>query len=399
VADLVEDHLARVKTGLLTGYSLKRPRRLAHQAHTLRGEPFSFEGHEYQKKIVALECEEALIRKCSQIGLSELSDPRLARDGERDARLHGDLHLAHRGLLEDLRAHARGSDHRELAVCSRSRVHPDVNNGEVKQFGESFLYFRGTKGVTAAISVPADVLVHDEYDFSDLEVLSTYQSRLTHSKYKWKRKFSTPTINGYGISAEFENAEQHWNMVKCCHCNHWFLPDYFQHVVVPGWDEDLKKINADNLHHTRYREAQLHCPECGEVPSLMPEHREWVIKNPDNNNGVVAIQVQPFDAPLIISCGDLIKASTTYERYADFVNFNLGLPCEDKENSFSKEELDALFVPAAAPHSVRLRDGHRRGRGLPRDDWRCRWQGRDRHHPQRARARGLAREAQSRACQ
>jgi hypothetical protein len=99
-------------------------------------------------------------------------DSRLARDGERDARLHGDLHLAHRGLLEDLRAHARGPDDRELAGAE-ARVHHDVNNGEVKQFGESFLYFRGTKGVTAAISVPADCLVHDEYDFSDLEVLST----------------------------------------------------------------------------------------------------------------------------------------------------------------------------------------------------------------------------------
>jgi hypothetical protein len=76
----------------------------------------------------------------------------------------------------------------------------------------------------------------------------------------------------------------------------------------------------------------------------MPEHREWVIKNPDNNNGVVGFQIQPFDAPRIITCGELIKASTTYERYADFINFNLGLPGEDKENSFSKEELEALFT-------------------------------------------------------
>ena len=343
MADLIEDHLSRVKTGLLTGYSLRNRAAWLEKHTKLRGEPFSFRGHEYQRKIVDLECEEALIRKCSQIGLSELS----IRDSLAMVNVMPGFTVIYTlptAAFSKTFARTRVDPVIESSDYLKARVHGEVNNGEVKQFGESFLYFRGTKGVTAAISVPADVLVHDEYDFSDLEVLSTYQSRLTHSPYKWKRKFSTPTINGWGISSEFDVAEQHWNMVKCSHCTHWFVPDYFQHVRVPGWDDDLKLITADNLHLTRYREAALHCPECGMVPDLMPEHREWVVKNPDSANDVVAVQVQPFDAPTIIKCSDLVKAGTTYERYADFINFNLGLPAEDKENSFSREELEALFV-------------------------------------------------------
>lgn len=345
MADILEDHIARVRTSLLTGYSLDN-RADWIQKHTfLRGEPFSFVGHEFQRKIVDLTCEEALIRKCSQIGLSELS----VRDSLAMVNTMPGFTVIYTlptAAFSKTFARTRVDPVIEESPLLRSRVHGEVNNGEVKQFGSSFNYFRGTKGVTAAISVPADCLIHDEYDFSDLEVLSTYQSRLTHSPWKWKRKFSTPTINGWGISSEFDAAQQHWNLVKCSHCAFWFLPDYFLHVRVPGWDRDLKEINADNLHLTRYREAALHCPACHGVPDLSPEHREWVVRNPDTANDIVAVQVQPFDAPTIIKPSHLIKAGTTYERYADFINFNLGLPAEDKENSFSKEELEALFIMA-----------------------------------------------------
>lgn len=343
MADLLEDHLARTRTAMLTGYSLSNRAAWIEKHTYLRGEPFSFVGHEYQRKIIDLECQEALIRKCSQIGLSELS----IRDSLAMTNTMPGFTVIYTlptAAFSKTFARTRVDPVIEGSPFLRARVHADVNNGEVKQFGESFNYFRGTKGVTAAISVPADCLVHDEYDFSDLEVLSTYHSRLMHSKWKWKRKFSTPTINGWGISAEFDVAEQHWNMVKCNHCSHWFVPDFFLHVRVPGWDEELNRITLDNLHQTRYHEAALHCPACDGVPSLAPEHREWVIKNPDTANDVVAVQVQPFDAPTIISCADLISASTTYERYADFINFNLGLPAEDKENSFTREELMSIFT-------------------------------------------------------
>lgn len=339
----LQDHLGRLKTALLTGYSLSNRADWLTKHTTLRGEPYSFVGHEFQKFILDMECEELLARKCSQIGLSELS----VRDSLSMVNVMPGFTVIYTlptAAFSKTFARTRCDPIIESSPYLRARVHSDVNNGEVKQFGDSFLYFRGTKGVTAAISVPADCLVHDEYDFSDLEVLSTYQSRLTHSPYKWKRKFSTPTIDGWGISAEFEVAKQHWNMVCCSHCREWFLPDYFEHVKVPDWNDDLRKITSENLHTTRYREAVLLCPHCGKEPDLGPDYRSWVVKNPHTSNDVIAVQIQPFDAPSIIKPSDLIKASTTYERYADFINFNLGLPAEDKENSFTREELQSLFV-------------------------------------------------------
>ena len=73
MADILEDHIARVRTSLLTGYSLDNRAEWIQKHTFLRGEPFSFVGHEFQLKIVNLTCEEALVRKCSQIGLSRLA--------------------------------------------------------------------------------------------------------------------------------------------------------------------------------------------------------------------------------------------------------------------------------------------------------------------------------------
>lgn len=343
MADEIQEHLARVKQTLLTGYSLKNRAEWVQQCTMLRREPFTFKGHEYQRAIIDCEAQEIVTRKCSQIGMSELQ----VRDTLAMVNVMPGFTVIYTlptAAFSRTFARTRCDPVIEASPKVRHKVSTTVDSSEVKQFGDSFIYFRGTKGMTAAISVPADCLVHDEYDFSDQEVLSSYQSRLTHSPFKLKRKFSTPTVPGWGISEEFEASRQHWNMVKCCHCNHWFLPNYELHVRVPGWDKPVKEITDENLHTTRYREAKVICPECGKEPSLMPEHRELVVKNPDTANDVFGFQIQPFDAPTIITMPDLIKASTTYKRWADFVNFGLGLPAEDRETSFQRKELEALFI-------------------------------------------------------
>jgi hypothetical protein len=219
----------------------------------------------------------------------------------------------------------------------------------VKQFGRSFLYLNGTFGQAQAISTPADMLVHDEVDFSNLSVLTTYESRITHSPYKLRREFSTPTLPGRGISGRFDRSRRHFNMVKCNYCAHWFLPDYYLHVRVPGFDGDLKDITATNLHKLSWRDAALHCPNCSKVPSLQHEHRNWVLENQNEQYTAAGYAISPFDAPNIISTPFLVEKSTKYERVSDFVNFNLGLPYEDATVSLTGSFLRSLFVPGSPP--------------------------------------------------
>lgn len=348
-ADLFQEHLARLKSAVLHGHTLSSVAKWITENTTLRGQAFSFKDHEFQLAILQDKSREKVVRKCSQIGLSEMS----ARAALAVANILDGCTLIYTlptAAFAKTFTKTRIDTVISTSKTLKSAINPTADNTEIKQFNDSFIHIKGTVGAAAAISVPADGVFHDEVDFSDADVMSNYQSRLTHSPHKLKWKFSTPTVEGYGISAEFSASRRHFNFVKCDHCNHHFLPDYFQHVRIPGFMGDtLREINKDNIHTLRHQEAYVECPSCKKQPSLQPAHREWVIENPDDNYEAAGYQIQPFDAPNIITCSDLVMSSTKYKRYVDFENFALGRPAEDKESSLSRGEIDACYVSGVVP--------------------------------------------------
>jgi len=91
----------------------------------------------------------------------------------------------------------------------------DKDSVEQKQVNQNFLYFRGTWTERAAISVPADVLIHDEEDRSNQPVLKTYASRLQHSKHKFDWHFSNPSFRNNGVDLYWQRSDKkHW-FIKC----------------------------------------------------------------------------------------------------------------------------------------------------------------------------------------
>jgi hypothetical protein len=337
------EHLARLKAAILHGHTLDSVADWIVGNTTLRGAPFSFKDHEYQLQILKDRSREKVVRKCSQIGISELA----ARASLAIVSILDSSTLIYTLPTANFAKTFAKTLIDPVVRTSKtlsSSVNSTADNTEIKQFGNSFLYIKGTVGTGAAISVPADGVINDEVDFSDAEVMSNYQSRLTHSPHKLKWKFSTPTVEGYGISAEFAASRRHFNFVKCSCCGHQFLPDYFKHVRVPEFYGSMRDINKDNVHRLRHKEAYVECPKCKGRPSLQPEYREWVVENPGDHYEAAGYQIQPFDAPNIITCSDLIISSTKYKRYVDFENFALGQPAEDKESTLTRDEIEACFV-------------------------------------------------------
>lgn len=314
--------------------------------HTyIRGAKYSFKDHEFQERIISDGSRIVNVQKCSQIGLSEV----MARYGVSLACMIPDFSVIvtfpFSGDASDF-AKTRIDPFIDTSPKLKEMINPKMNNGEIKQFGSSFMYFRGTNGKTQAISIPADMIISDEIDRSDPHILSQYTSRLTHSSFKLRRNFSTPTIPKFGIAAEMEDSIRWKNLCKCNHCSRWFLPNYFEHVKIPGFDHDLRTITKTNLPKLRYLEAVLICPHCGAVPSLQPEHRNWVAENPDSNFEAQGIYVSPFDAPNLITTVDLIKNSTAYAKYSEFVNQNLGLEEEDASEALTLADLNRAQLPA-----------------------------------------------------
>jgi hypothetical protein len=339
---LFKDHLRRVRTAVLKRHTAASISSWLTENTTYAMQPFSYKDHEYQEAILSDTSVETNTRKCSQVGISEV----LARKAL--------------GLVNVLQpytviytvptAHFAGTFMKtrvdpviQGSKTMREMVHRTNDNSEMKQFGDSMLYCKGAASSNAPISIPADHLIHDEVDFCDQDVLTQYQSRLTHSPWRKIDRFSTPTLPNFGIDKFFQESRRHFLMVKCDHCNHDFVPSYYDHVKIPGFDDDLRKITKYTLTRIRWEEAAVICPHCGKVPSLQWPHRRWVCENPSENYVASGRQVSPFDAPNIITPSYLVKVSTNYARSQDFVNFNLGLPAEDKEASLSREDFEKLF--------------------------------------------------------
>src|SRR5699024_8533689 len=110
------------------------------------------------------------------------------------------------------------------------------NSASQKKIGTNTLYVSGTYSANAAISIPAEVICVDELDFSSPTVVGKLNSRLRHANRVdefgnrgMRFYFSTPTVSGFGIDAEFQKGTQQFYQVSCVKCNHWQSPMFDTH--------------------------------------------------------------------------------------------------------------------------------------------------------------------------
>lgn len=341
-----QNHLERIRAQTTDKFTIDKVPAWICKHTTIQGQPYSFVDHEYQEKILSDVSQELVVRKPSQVGLTEASI-RLSLAVCAIQQYYTCIYTLPTATFASNVMTTRVDPVINDSTYLSDLIDKATDNASVKQLGDSFLYMKGSASGNAPISIPADHLIHDELDFCDLDIIEQYQSRLTHSKHKRRSKFSTPTQPGFGIDAEFRESRRHFNFIKCNHCNHYFVPDYYRHVHVPGYKGGLEEITKRSLATVRWREAVLLCPGCGKAPSLQIAHREWVCENPDEHYVAAGYQVSPFDAPNIISTSFLIEASTKYSRRSQFVNFGLGLPMADAESTLMEGELRAAIVDRA----------------------------------------------------
>lgn len=353
-----ERHIDRLRLATVDQLTAKDVAKFITKHTFLGGKNYSFVDHEYQERIVSDDSQETVTRKCSQVGLSEVSLRRA---------MALCCLIPKYTILYTFPTATFASNYvktrfdpviAESEYLRSASSNSDIDNSEVKQFGNSYLYVRGCSTANQAVATPGDHLIHDEYDFSDPVTASQYQSRLTHSPHKRRDVLSTPTVPGGPIDAAFLASRRHFCAVKCDKCGHTFIPDYFKDVRLPGLTVDLRSITKSNLHRYDHNSAFVVCPKCGRAPSLQVEHRRWICENPSENHVAIGHQVSPFDAPNIITPGYLIEASTKYVRYTDFINVNLGLPAEDADSGITPEDVDnALVRMDSSPFTTHVMGG------------------------------------------
>ena len=370
--EYTEQHMERLQAALSSGdlslsdWILRNVR--------LKGKPFSFHRHEYQKVLLEDTHNKKVVKKCSQIGASELNIARALAF----VNLYPGVKLSY--VLPSAKFAQKFVKMRFDPVITSSpnikaRMEKGSDSSELKQFMDSFFMSQGasSSSSTNVLAIDLDALVVDELDGAENpDVINQLISRLTHSEYKDEFYLSTPTVPGYGISAKYDQSKKYVMFQKCVRCGQWFQPDYYKHVFLPGFNigknrdgtrpysskfkvagkslADITILTSHLIEDCDLKEAFLECPnpKCRRPLSIEnladPATRNFVCENESSNAEFHGYHITPFSVPTIITPGDLISRSARYSRLQDFFNDALGLELSSKETGLDLDDITSFFA-------------------------------------------------------
>lgn len=309
-------------------------------------EKWSWKDHEFQIDIanVGDDTEEVATIKCAQVGLSTLQIRTILAFLAQHMNLKAAYVLPTTSFSREF-TQSRINPAIAASPTISSMVSNDADNTSIKKVGSCFLIMRGTSGTTSAISQDLDMLIVDEKDFCNQDVLSSFSSRLQHSDLKLRREFSTPTLPGFGISADYDDSSQAIRMVRCEHCNTWVPIDFYKDVVIPGFDKPMVDFRPEDAFHPGIKEAWYRCEHCGKPISEEwlnnPLMRAWVDRSPGHWRK--GFKVSPWDVPKYNPLSEVLSSIKKYT-LGDWINFRIGLPFESSQNSFMVSIIESNSV-------------------------------------------------------
>lgn len=250
----------------------------------LAGRSFTTKDREYQDAILNDMAVDLVVKKPSQVGMTEVQVRKMLAFLTRNRGTTGIFSFPNDVMFK------RNSKTRIRPLISSTPVFnasafddKPTRSMDLYEIAGSFLYVTGmTEG--DATSIPADYLGHDELDLSAPSIISLYQSRLQDSDFKITHKFSTPTLPGYGIDAVYAATDQREYNIRCESCNHWQVPRFTpESFCLPGFTgtDLIKELDADTVGRCDYDNAHLRCTKCSRALDMNnPALREWVAAYP-----------------------------------------------------------------------------------------------------------------------
>ncbi len=188
---------------------------------TERGHQLDFDAHSYMPQIIADQSPQKGFMCESQVGKTTMAIAEvfsLCDTWETPLRIIYTMHTD-RAVKEF--SQTRFKPAVEASPYLRGKI-GGIDNMERKSVmrrdGQSIIFFKGASENQQALSEPADIVVHDELDYSRPDTLTLYQDRIAHSSVAWRRAFGTPTVPGFGLAALWDQSTQAEWMVRCPVC-------------------------------------------------------------------------------------------------------------------------------------------------------------------------------------
>jgi hypothetical protein len=334
------NHLDRIKEGANNVYNLQNLSRFVEKHLYLDGNRYTFgDKYGFQATIINDTSRVTNTVKPAQIGMTTVTMTYLLAAACTQKKFHSIYALPSAGdaqklVTTKLNPLIQGSPE------VKRLLDYDVDNNELKKLGNNFIFIRGSKSETAALSVSADALVADEVDRCDPDTLKQFRSRLQASELQIVKQFSTPTIDGVGISKEAETSKRYRHMAKCECCGNVWLPSYHTDIVIPEYSGDIKDINKITIKDVKWQDAHWKCPSCGKDPQFHPRNLQWVVENPEDNYEAHTYYITPITACLVLKPAYLVRTSTEYATKSEWANQVLGETSEESNEQITLQDVD-----------------------------------------------------------
>jgi hypothetical protein len=322
MSSLATDLANRMRTQLIRS-SVVTASRWAREYRKMQGDfpgPWSFETHPWLLGMHDSEHELNVGQKAAQMGYSETAF---------NIALYN-LDIMRRNVLYILpneRPDAHDFSARIFTPAVELSEHikgmfGSINNVGHKIAGEANLFIRGSNSRSGLKSVPASVLIYDEFDEMSRESVELAEERQSGQKYRLNWKISTPTTPGRGINVQFKRSTQDHFYFNCPCCSKLIELRFPDNLVITGDDPDDPNI----------RNSHLICSECRNVLPHEDKRRflktgRWVSNRPGQLirgfyiNQLYSAVLEPYKLAI-----KYLESKRDPAAEMEFFNSKMGLP-------------------------------------------------------------------------
>lgn len=227
----------------------------------------------------------------------------------------------------------------------RDIVNWDKDSLGYKQIRNSSLFFRTSSKASTVEGVDIDYLSLDEYDRVNVLAESSALESMSSSPFKVVRRWSTPSVPGYGIHKLYQQSDQWYYGHRCEHCN------YLNDMSFEDYDpNDLEKsgnillVNPEGINEqtktVQEGTYQYVCQKCGK-PLDRWYNGEWHAYYEDrteNNKGIRGYKITQMNA-VWISADELKEKEMNTESKQAFNNYVLGMPFLDVKMKVTEQDV------------------------------------------------------------
>lgn len=278
--------------------------------YQIKGKPFSLEKRHPLEQVYADQSRDITIIKSAQCGISEYAVAASFHFMDQ----YGENVFYAFPAREQIKDFVQGRINPRIDESDYIRsLMVETDNTNLKQFGNYFIYLRGSQNRRQITTADAGFLVMDEFDDMIRAHISLMEKRLGDSRYKFIRRLGVPKHDEDGIHLFYLNSDRHEYFLTCQHCGHEFTP---------AWDKNISPAPSRIVSKPYPAEVFMVCDKCGERIDRSRPGR-WIAQNPGAEARGYHI------SKLIFADTDLRALYIEFretQNLADFFNSNLGLP-------------------------------------------------------------------------